>query len=125
MYKAISAVAAVIVASALLIPTASIAAPEAASSDDGVVSTTVFYADLNLARPRDVRTLEGRIGYAARGVCGTPFAFEILENPERHQCIIAAAASAQPALEALVAAAHRGVVTVGYGAALIVTAPRQ
>lgn len=125
MIKAISGVAAVVVASALLIPTMSHAATEPLASDADTLSTSVSYADLNLSWTGDVKVLNRRIDSAARGLCGRPYAFEFLENAERRKCIDAAVASAQPGVEAALGAARHGVVTVGYGATLIVTAPRR
>jgi UrcA family protein len=125
MLKALSALGAVVAASVLFIPTASLAASGLTAIDDETVSTTVSYADLNLASARDASALMHRINDAAKTVCGTPYSFEIFVSPERRVCINGAVASAQPAFEAAVAAAHRGTVTVTYGASLIVSAPRQ
>lgn len=125
MYKAILAFAAVVAASALLVPTISQAATGPSASDEETVSASVLYADLNLARQHDVDALRGRINYAARTVCGRPFSFEVFVSTGRRQCIDGAVASAQPAFDSLVNSARHGVVTVGYGAALIVSAPRQ
>lgn len=125
MLKAIVALGAVAAASALLVPTVVLANPMSASDDAELVQASVSYADLNLAYAGDISALKYRINSAAKSVCGTPFAFEILENPDRHACISGAVASAQPAFDAAVAAARNPTVTVTYGASLIVTAPRQ
>ena len=125
MQKALVALGAVAAASALLVPTVAFANPMSASDDGELVQASVSYADLNLANPRGVSTLRYRINSAAKSVCGTPYAFEILENPYRHACISGAVASAQPGFDAAVAAARNPTVTVTYGASLIVTAPRQ
>jgi UrcA family protein len=125
MLKALVALGAVAAASALLVPTVAFADPMSANDDVELVQASVSYADLNLANASGVSALQYRIKYAAKSVCGTPFAFEILENPDRHICISGAVASAQPAFDAAVAAARNPTVTVTYGASLIVTAPRQ
>jgi UrcA family protein len=123
MQKALVALGAVAAAAILLIPTAVLASP--ADDDVQLVSKAVAYGDLNLAQPRGVYRLERRINYAAEAVCGTPRSLEIQFNTVSKNCISGAVASAKPAFDAAVAAAHRGTVTVTVGASLIVTAPRQ
>lgn len=61
MLKAIPAIAALLVASALIVPTVS----QAAVSN----SVRVSYADLNLASDAGASILERRIDFAARTVC--------------------------------------------------------
>ena len=123
MLKAIPAFGAVLVASALLLPTASLASP-ISSSDDELVTATVSYADLDLAHPTGVSALKYRIKTAAQTVCGAPYAFEILRNPARVECIDGAVASAQPEFDRVVNAARRGSVIISSAAAMTVTARR-
>jgi UrcA family protein len=125
MLKAISALGAIAVAAVLLIPTASIASPASATDDAEHVSATVYYADLNLAHASGAYALKRRVNYAAETLCGTPASLELQFNTVSRRCISGAVASAQPAVDAALAAARRGTVTVTYGAALTLTAPRQ
>jgi len=120
MLKALPVVGAVLAASVLLIPTTSLASPV----EDGAEATaTVSYADLDLSRSREIRTLKYRINGVAQGLCGIPLRYEMFEAPERRACVVGAVASAQPAFDAAVRSARRGVVIIG-GASLIVTARR-
>ena len=127
MLKALTALGAVAAASILLIPTASQASSSSGGTwiDGDAVNATVSFADLDLSRDRDVSALKYRINYAARDVCGLEYVSGIFENPARRTCVRGAIASAKPAFDSAVAAARSGTVTVTYGAALTITAPRQ
>jgi UrcA family protein len=124
MLKALVALGAVAAAAVLLIPTAVFASPANASEAE-FVHASVQYGDLNLSQPSGVYRLERRISYTAEKLCGSPASLDIQFNTVSRNCISGAVASAQPALDALVGNARRGTVTVTYGAALIMTAPRQ
>ena len=114
MLKTFSACAALVVASALVVPTVS----QAAEPN----SIRVSYADLNLASNVGQRTLERRIHGAARLVCEIEDSKELALAAATSGCRSDAVASAQPAYEAAVAGARRGTVTVLDAAALIVGA---
>jgi UrcA family protein len=122
MLKALSVGGAVVVASALLLPTASLASTVGAADEDAVQTAKVSYADLDLATTRGSTVLQGRIKVAAAEVCGTARPVELKATGASRQCIIGAVASAQPAFERAIAEARHGSVTVT-GASLIVTAP--
>ena len=115
MLKTFSALAALAVASALVLPTVS----QAAESN----SVRVSYADLNLGSAPGQHVLQRRIAGAARTVCVIEDSREVALRRATNGCRGDAIASAQPAYEAAVAAARRGSVTVLEGASLIVTAP--
>lgn len=114
MLKTITAFAAVLVATTLVLPTVS----EAAEPN----SVRVTFADLNLASGAGQRSLEHRIVRAARIVCVYDDGKDVDLNIETSACRSDAVARAQPAYAAAVNAARRGSVTVMDGAALIVTA---
>lgn len=114
MLKPLFAFAALVTASALLVPTAS----QAATSH----SVRVSYADLNLASDAGRGTLERRISYAAKTVCEIEDSRELALASATRLCRNDAIESGRPSFEAAVSAARRGMVTVG-AAALIVTAP--
>ena len=115
MLKTLPIIAAVLAAGALVTPTVSQAGQ--------VRSTTVSYADLNLASKPGQDRLERRIAFAARTVCEIEDSKEIALAQATNACRSEAVASAQPAFEAAVAAARRGSVTViGGAAALTVSA---
>jgi UrcA family protein len=114
MLKAITAFAAVFVASSLVLPTIS----QAAESN----SVRVSYADLNLASDPGQRTLEHRIVRAAKIVCVYDDGKDVDLAIETNACRSDAVARVQPAYAAAVNAARRGSVTVMDAAALIVTA---
>jgi UrcA family protein len=122
MLKALTAASAVAVASALLLPTASLASTTSAAGEDAVQTAKVSYADLDLGTTQGSTVLQGRIKVAAAEVCGTARPVELKATDASRQCILGAVASAQPAFEQAVAAARHGSVTVT-GASLIVTAP--
>jgi UrcA family protein len=111
MLKTLPALAAVVVAAALLVPTVSLAAESN--------SVRVSYADLNLVSPAGRNTLQQRIVYAARVVCQVEDSRELALRTETNACRGDAVERARPAYEAAIGAALRPTVTVG--AALIVT----
>ena len=123
MLKALTAAGAV-VASALLLPTASLASTASAASDEGIQTAKVSYADLDLTNAYGTNALQGRIKVAATGVCGAGNTrpVELAAIQADKLCVDGAIASAQPAFNQAVAAARGGSVTV-IGASLIVTAP--
>ncbi len=115
MLKPVSAIAAVLLASALLVPTVSHA--------EDARSATISYADLNLADVAGRATLASRIAGAASNLCDTDADQRELELFQfTRTCRLGAIANAQPAYDAAVAAARRGTVTVLSGATLSVTA---
>lgn len=114
MLKPIFAVAAVVAASMLVAPTVSQA--------EGTNSVRVSYADLNLASGVGQHMLQRRIAGAARVVCVIEDSRELALARATNACRGDAIASAQPAYDAAVGSARRGTVTVGTGAALIVSA---
>ena len=114
MTKTIPALAAVVVASALLVPTVS----HAASAD----AVTVSYADLNLRGQSGRDQLLRRIDYAAETVCAVSQATDLAAMGFASDCQQDAVAGAQPAFDAAVRAALNPTVTVSGAAALIVTA---
>jgi len=114
MLKTIPALAALVVATALVVPTVShAAAPDA---------MTVSYADLDLGSATGQDRLQRRIGYAAETVCEVGRSIEVARVAASNGCRADAIANVRPAFEAAVNAARRGTVTVLDAAALIVTA---
>jgi UrcA family protein len=116
MLKTVVAFAAVLAASAFVVPTVSQAAE--------VSSARVSYADLNLASDLGQQSLQRRIFHAAESVC------EIgLTRQEVKLALLAAdcrddaIAGAQPQFAAAVNSARHGTVTVLDSSVLIVTAP--
>ena len=114
MLKTLPAVAALVVAGALVVPTVS----QAAAGD----SVRVSYADLNLTTEFDQARLQRRIKYAAVSVCGPADHRDIPFTRAIGVCRSETIADVQPAYEAAVAAARIPSVTVLDSAALIVTA---
>jgi UrcA family protein len=114
MLRAIPAFAAVVVATAFVVPTVS----QAAESN----SVRVSYADLNLASYAGQDSLQRRIGFAARVVCEIEDSRQLDVASATNLCRSDTIESARPAYEAAVASARRGTVIVGEGAALIITA---
>jgi UrcA family protein len=115
MLKAISAVAALVVASVFVVPTVS-------QAEDSQ-SVRVSYADLNLASMDGRQRLEHRVAYAAKAVCdlgetSSELSLAALTKGCREDTL----ASVQPQLAAVIDANRRGTVTVGGAAALILTA---
>ena len=113
MLKTLPAFAALLFASALVVPTVS----QAGTTN----SVKVSYADLNLATDQGQYRLQGRINGAARIVCEIEDSRELALRSATNACRGDAVASAKPAFDAAVAAARRGSVTVLDAAALIVT----
>lgn len=113
MFKPLSAIAALVFASALVVPTVS----QAAESN----SVRVSYADLNLASSLGRHTLQKRIAGAARTVCEIEDSRELALATATNICRGESIARAQPAFDAAVAASRAGSVTV-LETALIVTA---
>ena len=116
MFKTLPALAAVVVATALVVPTVSHAAEKS--------SMRVSYADLNLATDFGQQQLQRRVVFAARLVCGTAATHvDLTFEREVAGCRSGAVADAQPAYPG-----GRSVkpvtlsVEVLDGAALIVTA---
>ena len=112
MLKPLVVVAALVVASALVVPTVS----QAAESN----SVRVSYADLNLASNRGQQVLQRRIGSAAVIVCEIEDSRELTLAAATNLCRNTAVADARPAYEAAVAAARHPSVEV-IGAAAIIT----
>jgi UrcA family protein len=115
MLKTLSALASLVAATAIMVPTAS-------QAQDSV-SVRVPYSDLNLASGNDQNRLKERISNAARYVCEGD-----LTNIDAASAVFAcrtdAVASAQPAYEDAVADATRlGTVTVLESAGLTVAKP--
>lgn len=114
MLKTLPAMAAILVASALVVPTVS----QAATNQ----SVRVSYADLNLASDAGRNALAGRIYSAARSVCEIEDSRELALSSATNSCRNGAIAAAQPEVDAAIAAVRKGTVTVLDAAALIVSA---
>jgi UrcA family protein len=114
MLKTLPAIAALAVASALVVPTVT----QAAEGD----SVRVSYADLNLTTGFGQTSLQQRISFAAAFVCGPADHRDIPFTRAVGECRSATVADAQPAYEAAIAGARTPSVTVLDSAALIVTA---
>jgi UrcA family protein len=115
MFKTLPALAALAVAGSLVVPTVSIAAEK--------TSARVSYADLNLATDQGKSTLDRRVAFAADALCGVGKWKNLGLTEQAAACSSDTIASAQPAVNAAIAAARRGSVTVLEGSALIVTVP--
>jgi UrcA family protein len=115
MLKTLCALAALAVATAFVAPTVSQA--------EEPNSVRVSYVDLNLASDVGQQTLHRRIVNGARTVCMIEDSKELALASATSACRGDAIASALPAYEMAIAAARHGTVTIGTGAALIVTAP--
>jgi UrcA family protein len=113
MLKTIPALAALVAAAALVVPTVSLAF----DTD----SVRVSYADLDLATAAGETMLQHRIVIAARTVCGFADPRDLNYVRAVSDCRTETIADVQPAFEAAVAAQHHGTVTVGSAAALVVT----
>jgi UrcA family protein len=114
MYKAITALSALAVSSALVVPTVSQAAP--------VNSVRVSYADLDLATDFGQGKLQRRISFAAETVCGSADPRDLYYSRAVGVCRTGTIADAQPAFQEAVARVRHGTVTVLDSSALIVTA---
>jgi UrcA family protein len=115
MLKTLPALAALAVAGALVVPTVSMAAE--------TTSARVSYADLNLATDQGRSALVHRVAYTADQLCGVGRWKNLGLTAEAAACSDDAVASAQPAVDAAIAAARRGSVTVLEGSAVIVNLP--
>ena len=113
MSKTLSALAALAVASALVIPTVSSAAEKA--------SVRVSYADLNLSTGIGQTRLQHRVAFAARLVCDTASPLDLKFEREVAGCRSDAIAGAQPAIAEAIANSRHPSVEVLDGAALIVS----
>ena len=102
--KAVPAFAALIAATALVVPTVSQAAT--------VNSVRVSYADLNLASETGAGILENRIASAARFVCEIEDSRELALAQATNLCRDLAISDAQPAFHAALSAARNPSVTV-------------
>jgi len=114
MFKPITAIAAVLIAGALVVPTVSQAAE--------ISSVRVSYADLDLGSAPGQHALRGRIAFAARVVCEFEDSRQLEVAKATNLCRSDAIDGAEPQLEAAIASARHPTVTVGGAAALIVTA---
>jgi UrcA family protein len=114
MLKPLSALAALAVATALLVPTVSQAAER--------TSARVSYADLDLATGLGQHKLQRRIAFAAQTVCDPTDGVDLKFLRAVGECRSGAIADAQPAYQAAVAHALHPSVAVLDAAALIVTA---
>jgi len=115
MLKTLSALASLVAASAIVVPTVSHA--------EDTRSVRVPYSDLNLASGLGQGTLRQRISTAARSVCDGELP-TVDFMPGAFACRADAIAAVRPAYEAAVAEATRhGTVTVLESAALIVAKP--
>jgi UrcA family protein len=115
MLKTLPALAALAVAGAFVVPTVSSAAE--------TNSVRVSYADLNLATTIGQHRLERRIAGAARIVCVIEDTHELALAAATQDCRNTAISDAQPQVNAAIAAARRGSVTVLEGSAVVVTLP--
>jgi len=113
MLKTFPALAALAVATTLVVPTVSQAAEQ--------TSVRVSYADLNLATDLGQHKLQRRILFAAELVCDKADRMDLIFARAVAECQNAAISDAQPAVAAAVAAARRPSVTVLDATALIVT----
>ena len=114
MYKTFPALAALAVASALLVPTVSQAEDQ--------TSVRVSYADLDLAKSIGQQRLQHRIALAAERVCGFADARDLNYTRAVGDCRTETVADAQPAFQAAVARALHPSVTVLEAASIVVTA---
>ena len=114
MLKTLPALAALAVASALVVPTVSQAAEP--------ISARVSYADLNLATQFGQTKLQRRIAFAASTVCDASDGVDLKFARFVGECRAGAIADAQPAYQAAIARARHPSVEVLDTAALIVTA---
>ena len=119
MLKPLTAAAALLAASMLVLPTVSQASEF--SPDEQVNTAVVTYADLNLSSKPGQFSLQRRIKHAARDVCVYEDSKDLVFATQVNACRGDAIARAQPAYEAAVAAARRGTVTVLPSAVLIIS----
>jgi UrcA family protein len=114
MLKTIPALAALAVASALVVPTVGKA--------ENQTSVRVSYADLDLARSVGQQRLQHRIAFAAQTVCGIADDRDLNFTRAVTDCRSETVAEAQPAYQSAVARALHPSVTVLEAASLVVTA---
>lgn len=114
MLKTLPALAALAIATALVVPTVSQAAER--------TSARVSYADLNLTTQVGQDKLQRRISFAARTVCDTADGRDLKLVRVVAECRTGAIAEAQPAFQAAVNNARTPSVEVLGAAALTVTA---
>ena len=114
MSKTLPALAALAVATTLVVPTVSQAME--------VPSVRVSYADLNLTTSLDQNRLERRIAFAANVVCGTSDPRDLNYVRAVGECRTETVADAQPQLRAAIGRALHPSVKVLDTAALIITA---
>ena len=115
MLKTVPALAALVVASALVVPTVSLA--------QDTNSVRVSYADLNLTTNFGQNKLQRRISYAAEFVCDKADSFDLNYTRAVTDCRVSAISGAQPAFAAAINAARHPSVTVLDATALIATRP--
>jgi len=114
---ALMAAAALTVASALVVPTVSQAAD--------LASVTISYADLDLASAAGADSLQRRINFAARVVCGYEDSRQYDVVIATNTCRSGAIEGTRPAYEtALANARHRSVIVGEAAASLVVEAAR-
>ena len=113
MLKTLPALAALVVAAVLLVPTVSQAAD--------VSSVRVSYADLNLSNHTGQHLLQRRIVYAAKSVCDSADPRDLNFSRAVNDCRNGAIADAQPAYRAAVSNALHPSVTVLEATALVVS----
>ena len=115
MIKTLSALGALCVAAALVLPTVS----QAATSN----SVTVSYADINLANVAGQQQLQRRISNAADVVCAAGMSRNLELVAADHLCTTGAIARAAPAYEAAIDNYRRGSVEVlGAAAGIVISA---
>jgi len=115
MLKTVTAVAAVVMTAALIMPTISQA--------EDVQSMKVSYRDLDLDSNAGQQKLGRRIAYAADTVCSLgEEKYQLKLALATQTCRTATIAAVQPAYFAAIDNARRGTVTVGSAASLIVRA---
>ena len=114
MSKMFPALAALAVATSLVVPTVSQAAERS--------SVRVSYRDLNLATDFGQHKLQRRIAFAAELVCDKTDRIDLVFARAVAECQNGAIQDAEPAFAAAVAAARRPSVTVLDATALVVTA---
>jgi len=113
MLKTLPALAALAIASALVIPTVSTAAER--------TSVRVSYADLNLTTGFGQNKLQHRVAFAARLVCDTASPLDLKFQREVDGCRSDTIAAAQPAIVAAISKSRHPSVEVLDGAALIIS----
>ena len=85
-----------------------VAPAQAQSSATQTVSERVSHADLDLATPQGVATLDRRLAGAIRRVCGPIPAMSLVEDSFRRRCLREARSGIRPQRALAIAAARRG-----------------